>query len=463
MTGKFPSGSGIANNSYYDKTVHKEVYCVEDERSTIVGVDNDGALPGRSPKLLMSTGITDWFKKGYKGSRVYSVSKKDRAAIIMGGQKPDAVYWFDGLSGQMISSLYYMKNVPDWVTQFNGKEEIADEIENGWVKYADESVYAGLRADNFIYENGIFIPDFPHTMQRMLRGVPESQKVAAMMTATPMSDKIILNFTQELIEREKIGQGESPDMLMISCSAADAVGHHFGPESHEVMDHFLYLDSYLDGFFGFLDEKLGKDNYWVVMSSDHGVIPMPEAMQERNVEGARRIPDAYMVGVIDSIEDAVQEKFGLESIVIESLIGGVYINYLDVDALGLKRQDIADMVATELKKHDFIEDAFTSFEIEGKENRGFASTIRRGYIPGKSPDVMIIPKENVLIHSQTGTTHGSVHSYDTHVPVLFMIPGVESKRINRQISTSDIAPTLADLLNLKADKRVHGEPLAEVR
>lgn len=462
-TGKYPGVSGIVNNSFYDKSVHQEVYCVEDERSEIIGVENDGQLPGRSPRNLMTTGIADWVKKGYKGSRVFSVSKKDRAAVIMGGQKPDGAYWFDNLSGQMISSTYYMKSVPQWVSQFNGKDEIADAIENGWTKFADESVYAGLRPDNFVYETGIFIPEFPHSIERMNRGVPESQRVGAMMTATPMSDKIILNFATKLIEQENLGTDDVPDLLMVSCSAADAIGHHFGPESHEVMDHFLYLDSYLDSFFNYLDDRVGKDKYWVVLASDHGVIPMPEAMKERNVEGARRIPDTYFVGIIDSVESAVQKKFGLESVVIESLLGGVYINYLEVDARGLKRKDVAEMVANELKSQDFIEDAFTSFEIEGKENRGFANTIRRGFVSGKSPDVILIPKENVLIHAQTGTSHGSVYDYDSHVPVVFMIPGLQPKVVNRQVSTADIAPTLAGLLNLKADKKVQGEILEEVK
>ncbi len=254
-TGRYPANNGIVNNSYYSKEVHEEQYCVGDPSEKVIGVANDGAIPARSPRRLKATTVGDWIKKADSQSRVFSVSKKDRTAVIMGGQDADGAFWFDNVSTKFITSTYYTKEYPSWANEFVGSKVMYDEILAGWNKFAPEELYAELRPDDFEVEGGAFMADFPHTRVRMRAGVPRSQRTSIFLTTTPMADQLVLKFSKLLIEQEDLGGRGHTDMISIGCSAADAIGHHFGPESHEVMDYYLYLDSYLDEFFTFLDER----------------------------------------------------------------------------------------------------------------------------------------------------------------------------------------------------------------
>jgi len=177
-TGRHPANNGIVNNSYYSKEVHEEQYCVGDSYEKVIGVANDGAIPARSPRRLKATTIGDWIKKADSDSRVFSVSKKDRSAVIMGGQDADGAFWFDNVSTKFITSTYYTKEYPAWAEEFVGSKVMYDQILAGWNKFAPEEVYADLRPDDFEVEGGAFMADFPHTRVRMRAGVPRSQRTS---------------------------------------------------------------------------------------------------------------------------------------------------------------------------------------------------------------------------------------------------------------------------------------------
>lgn len=460
-TGKYPSKHGIVNNSFYDRIAHEEAYCVGDPDVTVIGVDNNGSIPARSPRNLKSTTFADWIKKKYTKTRVFSVSKKDRTAVLLGGQNPDQVYWLDALSTKFVTSTYYTNSYPAWADQFVIKDLYKDEILAGWNKKLPESAYAHLRPDNYEYELGAFLPDFPHTMDRVRPGVPPSQRLSAMVTATPMADKYVLDFAEQLVINENVGKQGSMDMLMVGCSGADAIGHHFGPESHEVMDYYMWLDEYLGDFMDFLDGHIGSDNYWTVLVSDHGVIPMPEALKDRGLD-ARRILPGEVLAKVDSIEKLLQAEFNLTSILIEELMGGIYINYIETDARAIKRKDIRTRLAEEIRKIDYVEDTYTIDDFKTKTNRPYLDIYRRSYYRDLSPDIYLRLKENYLAHGPVGTTHGSVYDYDTHVPIIFSIPGTPHAVHDRRVETVDIAPTLSAMLGVKPDKKVDGEVLREL-
>ena len=460
-TGKYPGKHGIVNNSFYDRVAHEEMYCVGDDNVDVIGVENNGELPARSPRNLKSTTIGDWLKKNNSDSRVYSVSRKDRTAVLLGGQDADGAFWFDNLSTKFVTSSYYTDIYPTWADGFVCREKAADFIANGWHKKLPESAYAHLRPDDFDVEAGAFLADFPHTKDRMRPGIPSLTKDVVMLTVSPIGEKLVFDFAKLIIESVDLGNGAATDMLMVGCSAADGVGHHFGPQSHEVMDHFMHLDEYLGEFLDYLDDRFGKDNYWVVLTSDHGVVPMPEALQIEGVD-ARRIPTSQVVEIIDSIEVSVMQEFGLETILIEELMNGVYINYIETDSKGIRRKDIRDALARHIRHLDFVADAYTVDDLKGKEQRPYIDVYRKSFYKDLSPDIAIRLKPHYIAHGRLGTVHGSVYDYDTHVPVIFSVPNVAHQVVDRRVETVDIAPTLAAMLGVKADKKVDGRVLEEL-
>lgn len=460
-TGCYPRNNGINNNSLYDRIAGEDLYCVVDTNARIVGVDDDGALPGRSPKRLQVTAIGDWLKAASPESKVFSVARKDRSAVLMGGKNANRAFWYDNLSSKMISSDYYSDPYPAWADSIVGTEELADFLKAGWEKKMPKAAYATLRADDFDAESGAFAADYPHNRDRMRPGYPDATKDLIMMIYTPMADGFTIDFAQTLIEEEGLGSGPQTDMLMIGCSAADAIGHHFGPESHEVLDYYLYLDSYLEDLFATLDQQIGRDAYWVVLSSDHGVAPLPEAMRGEEPYGQRVISGSF-VTMADSIETLVKSEFGLNETLFEKLSGGVYINYAESDSMGLDRKNIRSTVASQFIKLDFIADAFTSDELESDVDRPFVDYYRNAYIPVLSPDVLLRKTEFTLIHGATGTSHGSPYTYDTQVPVVFLGTPFKAAKYDRRTETVDMAPTLAVLLGCQPDKELDGTELEEL-
>ena len=460
-TGTYPYQNGIVNNEYFDRETGEERYCIEDLSTKIVGVHHNGELPGRSPRALQTSTVGDWIKKFDSDSKVYSVSIKDRSAILMAGHKADCAFWFDQTTTKFVTSDYYKNQLPSWAEHFVGREVHSDFLEKGWEKLLPESAYAGLRPDEYDVEDGLFISTFPHTRERMRTNMNMATRNTVMMIYTPIGDRFTLDMAQAIVTFEELGEDSSPDLLMVGCSSADAIGHHFGPGSHEVMDYYMRLDKKLGEFFDFLDAEVGENNYWVVFTSDHGVIEMPEAMQERGLD-AHRIPIDEFYRQSDTIEARLMEEWGLEYPIVATLIDGVYINYLETDQKGMDRADIRKRLAAEFAALGHFEDVFTSDEIHSKVERGRIDQVRMGHMKDKSPDLVYVLKENYLIHTETGTRHGSPHNYDTHVPIIFMGNEFKAQKVDRRVQIVDIAPTLAALLGMKGNKKTDGEVLREV-
>lgn len=460
-TGKFPAKHGIVNNAFFNRQTREEESPLLDPGVKIIGVDNNGQLPGRSPVNLKTGTLGDWLKRNNSKSKVFSVAKKDRASILLGGQKADMAFWLDNVSTRFISSTYYGRAYPEWAATITGKKFLNDEIENGWTKMLRESAYATLRPDDFEFEAGLFLADFPHNKKRMRPGVPKSTRDQLMITATPFGDKYVLEFGRQIVINEKLGQDDATDLLLISCSAADAIGHHFGPESHEVMDYYLHLDAYLNDFLAFLDDEVGKEDYWVIVTSDHGAQAMPEGLALRGIE-ARRVLFTEILASLDTIEEVVMQQFGLNDIIIDHLLGGIYMNFGEIDAKGINRKKVRLALANELKNLDYVADVFTIEDLKSKSDRPYLETYKRSFVYQQSPDISMLVKENVLLHGRIGTGHGSPYDYDTHVPMIFNIPGVEHNLFDRRVLSVDLAPTIAALLNIKADKKVDGQPLTEI-
>lgn len=464
-TGRYPMNHGIIANDFFNRTTLQMEYSVDDPSVKMVGVEQGG--PSHSPANLKVPAIGDWLKKDQRQSKVYGVAFKDRSSILMAGQKPDQAFWYNDVAGRFISSSYYGNRYPQWAGKMVGTEVMKNEIEHGWhKKLKDDAVYERLAGpDEVIFENVRFIPGFPHTKARMAGFVRPESRARDMLWTTPFGDQLTLQFAQQLIIHNQLGMDDVPDLLAISCSTADAIGHHFGPDSQEVMDYYLRLDDYLEELFSFLDNRIGKDSYLVVLSADHGVVSMPELTAEKGID-AQRIPYSKFRQIMKQFDSNMQKELGLNSSIIHTVnYTGVSLNYEEAKSKGMDEAQLRQKMADALKKMYFVEDAFTLEELQrANPNRPYLELYRRSTYPGRGHDIKLRYKEHYLVaYNNGGSSHGTPYDYDSHVPVVFYGFGLPARRIDRKVATVDIAPTLAALLRLSVGAdQFDGEALAEV-
>lgn len=463
-TGCYPSTHGIMENDFYNPETFGMDYCVKDEKVEIVGVENNGALEGRSPANLQRSTLGDWIKKSNRNSRSYGVAFKDRASILLSGGRADQAFWFDNIATRFISSGYYKEDFPEWVGTMDAKTIMAEQLENGWHKKFPEEVYKASREDNLFTESGQFLPSFPHTKKYIIGRVNPAMKDAILLWTSPFGDEFTLDFAERLIEEKQLGLGENLDILALGCSAADAIGHHFGPYSQEVQDYYLRMDEYLGDFLAFLDEKVGKDRYVVALSSDHGVVPMPEYSTREGVDARRILIQDFDNAVEQAIAEVMLELDLSKPFVVSWSPTGFSLTYGEAYEKRIRPEGLQDAFARALKKIDYVEEVFTTKELEdSKPKDDYQTLYQRSYHPNRGYEMKIRFKENYLVgYRPTGTSHGTPYRYDTHVPMIFMGPRFKPGKYDKPAATVDFAPTIAESLGVKMDRGVDGSVIGEV-
>jgi len=457
-TGVFPAKHGVVGNSWFDIEENERVYCSDDSDHPLIG-STDGDT-GRSPKRMRTKGLGDWLKEANKGSKVFGVSRKDRGAIMPAGMKPDGAFWYNAKKGQMVTSQYYYSKYPGWVDAFNGAKGLDKYFEEGWKRLKPEQLYLTLgRKDDFAAEadgkNNVFPHSFTATSSK-----PDA-KYYSKIQGTPFIDDYILQFSRALIENEELGKDDAPDILFIGCSAADAIGHTFGPMSQESMDHFLRLDQYLGTFLDYLDERVGKENYVVALSSDHGVLPLPEHLQ-KNGSDAQRVSLKETKKLLHSALKKVVNKLGVAENLVKQNGYSLIVDYHLAARKGISRKDVNHAIVEELKHLPMLEDVIIAEELALRSDE-MAVLYKNSYFPSRTGDLFLRYKKQYLLSDRSGgTSHGSPYRYDTHVPILFSGPGIESGIFPKKIRTVDIAPTLAQLLGIKFPDYVDGESLVGI-
>lgn len=453
-TGSFPSRHGIVGNSWYDDSLGHSIYCVLDSSAKIAGYPN---LEGRSPVNLRSGGIADWLNRSQPESKVFALALKDRAAINMGSYSADGVFWYNSDDGKMITSLFYSAVFPQWVNNLNDHRAADDYYAGIWDRFAPLADYRFSGPDSVVNESDGKDIVFPHNFAP---GADEKSSVFYdNLLATPFADHLLLRYARELISYEALGQDEFVDLLMISCSAADYVGHAYGPRSQEVQDYYLRLDSYLGELFAELDSTVGIDQYSVVLTSDHGVSDFPEYLKSQGLDASRIHPDSLDAAIKNS-GLTVAKSLGLKNNPIHRIDRGVYLNYAEAESIGVTRPALQDAIAAELKRIPYIVDAYTTIELtaSGGSPRDYLQLFRNNYYVGRTAHVMYRLKENYLIdRNNRGTTHGSCYCYDTDVPIVFYGPAIKSSSSDRRIQTVDIAPTLVDLMGIFSAGEIDGQ------
>ncbi len=460
-TGSHPSHHGVVANDWYAPAERREVYASEDPqvRAALAG-PRTAQVASRSPRQLQRPALGDWLKAQEPTAKVFSVALKDRSAVMMGGLGPDRAYWYGPEVAGYVSSSWYQQGaqLPTWVAAFNASGAAFRRFTTGWTRLRDFSAYLRSGPDRVSAEADGVHTEFPHSFDDGSAAARVS--FAKGMMDTPFGDELTLSFARALVTAEGLGADEVPDILFISCSSADLIGHRYGPFSHEVEDYYLRLDAYVGEFLAYLDEHVGKDSYVLALTADHGALPLPEEAVLRGFHSARRVlAETYRAQVTAAVAP-VLSRLGLP---------GSALTFIDQDGVwleasaGVQPAALHTAVAEALRNLDFVADAFTAAELAGPpdQSRPFFGAYQRSYFATRSPDVQLRFKQWHLVDARAqGTSHGSPYSYDTDVPLLFFGAGVRPGLHERPAGTVDLAPTLAELLGLRAPADLDGRSLA---
>ncbi|MCX6351121.1 MAG: alkaline phosphatase family protein [Bacteroidetes bacterium] len=446
FTGTTPSVHGIIGNEWFDRTEEVNYYCVGDASQKMVGTgkDNGGKL---SPDNLLVGTIGDELQlySNHK-SKVIGVSLKDRGAILPAGHAATAAYWYDGNTNGFVSSSYYMSNLPNYVTNFNNKKPADKYIAQGWTPLlGDVNLYTESTPDNTDFENpfpGEKYPIFPHKLSEIIKSEPD------VLRKTPFANTILKDFAKEIITNEAMGKHEFSDFLSISFSATDYVGHQFGPQSVEAEDTYLRLDKDLQDLISFLNNKVGRQNYVLFLTADHGVSPVIKQMDSLRIPSWNFDDSEMPKRVNDYLIKALGEGGQYVSAYSNNQ---VFLNQGLIERKGMKLDVVAKTTTKFFMGLRGVYNAYTIEEI----NRATADDkilfpLKNGIHPKRSGDVVVVLRPGWTDAGRKGTTHGSQFTYDTHVPLLFYGWNVEKGSSDMPYNIIDIAPTISEFLKIEA-------------
>ena len=455
-TGVFPSRHGLVGNEIWDRPSGQIVGAVIDPDGRMVGAERRS---GRSPHRLLREGFSDWLKTQSPDSKSFAIAVKDRSAIALAGMHPDGAYWYDERAGRFATSSYYREELPPWVVAFNAAARVDAYYGTRWEPLYPAQHYGRADTASSLVTAGRVYSEFPHELVGE-SDVPD-RRFYTIFRLTPFADRLALEFARQLIDAEQLGTDASSDLALIGLSAADYIGHRYGPWSAEVHDYYAHIDAYLGEFLAYLDQGVGAGEYIVVLTADHGVMPIPEQLAEQGTAAVRLHPDALLAYVEPAVAEAVRRGV-VDSKPVLRYEFGVIFDFGDARVTDAQRESLQRIVAARLAQHPVVAEAFTYAQLragDGGESPWFGR-FQRSFHPERAPDVVVLPKANQLITDRRrGTTHGSPYDYDSHVPLVFWGPGIERGRYEMPVRTVDIAPTLAGLLGIAAPEDLDGVDL----
>ncbi len=420
-TGSYPSTSGILANEWNDPKTRKRIYCVGDSLAKPV----EGKGGGVSPRNLVVTTIGDWLKAESLVAKVVSVASKDRAAVLMGGKRPNYAFWYDRKTGHMVTSSYYGERLPEWAKKFNEGNWVEKNLPGSWWKLKSHAEYEADGPDELKGEMVWGMSSsFPHQF--------DIERRNDQILTSPWGDMMTLDFAYTAIEGEKLGQRALTDILSVGLSCTDYVGHSFGPNSHEMHDHLLRLDLALGSFMTNVEKIVGAGNVLFVLSADHAVMPLPEFQTDVMKQPARRLLiDSVIVPKARELEKRLQNELRTTDWLI-SREG--FLNYDAAKKAKVNEAKLEQKVREGLLKIDGISDVFFKRELVSKttKERPYLGYFQRSYFAPRGEDFQILFCENCLPTTRpTGTSHGSPYRYDIHIPIIFMGWGLKPEKERR--------------------------------
>jgi len=455
-TGTSPATHGIIANDWFVKELGKTTYCTADENVKSVGTESKAGL--MSPKHLLVTTIGDELKLNTnQQSKVFAISLKDRSSILPAGHSANGAFWFDGSNGKFISSTHYMQQLPVWLNEFNQLNLPNKYLSQGWQTLYPINQYTESIADNNNYElapnkkdTAIFPYEYKNEIEKNNYNV---------LRSTPFGNSITKDLAIACLKSEKLGTSKYTDMLCISFSSTDYVGHAFGPRSVEIEDVYLRLDKDIEELLNALNAHVGKDNYVIFLTADHGACDVPAHLKDL------KIPAGYMNedSLAKTIKTFCQNQYN-DSLVLSISNQQIFLNETKMTASRLNKFAVEHTLANYLLSIKGIAEAYPSevLKYENYTEGNFKYLIQKGYNHVRSGNVVFSYNPAWMEHHQKGTTHGASYSYDTHVPLLFYGMQIPKGSSVKKVNIVDIAPTISTILHMSFPNGTTGVPLEEV-
>jgi len=461
-TGTTPSVHGIIANDWYDKHDHMMVYCAEDSSVTTVGSSSSAGK--MSPRRMLTTTVGDEMKiASMQKSKVIGIALKDRGAILTAGHAADAAYWYDDLTGAFISSTYYMKDLPQWVKNFNDKKKAQEYLSQIWNTVLPIDKYTESISDNNNYEKafrGETTPVFPHNLPEILKAYDNNY---GLIKATPFGNNITKEFALATIEGEQLGMDEYTDLISISFSSPDYIGHQFGPKSVEQEDCFLRLDKDIAEIITYLENKFGKNNFLLFLTADHAAVDNPAYLADLKIPSGYIYPDEHLINLNNFLLENFVVSDASERFVRAIVNEQVYFNYEMIKKNKIDSEKLEKLAAEFFLKLDGVANVFTGTQMRTEEYvKGVKLLLQNGFNDKRSGDVLINLQPAWVDFEKHGTTHGSPYSYDTHVPLLFYGSGITKGATSEYIPITDIAPTLCLMMNIPYPNGCTGKMISGV-
>jgi predicted AlkP superfamily pyrophosphatase or phosphodiesterase len=468
LTGVHANANGIIGNDWIDRGTLKRVNCVDDDSVQPVGVapSRSGVrMPGTnplksfSPRNLLVTTVGDELQISTNGrAKVIGISSKDRSAILLGGKLADAAYWMD--KGRLVSSTYYMKELPTWAAAFNDSGRIDAFFGQIWDRVLPAKVYEEVQGPDDV-EGESSEWGLARTFPKVLNG--GADKIGPVFydafECSPFKSEVMMAFARVVVENENLGRRGVTDVLGLSFSSNDNVGHNYGPHSHEVMDISLRTDRMLAEFFKFLDGHVGLKNCTIILTADHGIPPLPERLKAINpLVNTGRVDTPRLLKTCETALDQAFGPLGGDRRWLVSDAGQVLFAQGVMAEKKIMAAAAENVVRDALLTVDFIQAAFTRSELETGHVQGEGAATQLSFNKERSGDVIYYAKP-FWVDRKSGTNHGTPHNYDTHVPLVFFGAGVKPGVYTRKVGIDDVAPTLSHILGLPAPPRAEGNVL----
>lgn len=459
-TGSVPAIHGIAGNNFIMQESGYNMYCTEDTTVSTVGADGNGGK--MSPKNLLSSTVTDELRLSTNfQSKVIGISLKDRGAILPAGHFANAAYWMDDASGKWISSTYYMKALPQWVTDFNNRGLVAHYLKGDWHPLYPIGTYTQSLPDTNPYESkfrGMDTTRFPVSTSKLVL-----QNGPVLIKTTPFGNTLTLELAKEAIKQEKLGQNKQgvTDFLAVSLSSTDYIGHHFAVNSAKVEDAMLRLDRDLGLFLHYLDQQVGNGQYTVFLTADHGGAHNAQYFRDLRGNGGY----VNTTTLRSELNQMLKQAFGEANLVISLTNYQVHLNHSLIRSKNLDEARLRRLIIQQLKRVDGV--AFVT-DMETAAEAAIPSLLRERIVNGyhmKRSGVIqfILEPQHFTSRGLTGTSHSAWNPYDAHIPLLWMGWGIRQGKSNEVYNMTDIAPTVAALLHIQEPNGNIGRPMKEVR
>jgi predicted AlkP superfamily pyrophosphatase or phosphodiesterase len=455
-TGSVPAIHGIIGNDWVDPQTGLSNYCTQDKSVKPVGSDGKAGL--MSPKNLLANTITDELRLASNfRSKVIGIALKDRGSILPAGHTANAAYWYDGESGNWITSTYYMDKLPSWVEDYNKLKLPNKFYYKDWHTLYPIETYTQSTADDKPFERN-FKNEKTSTFPHLLKYARD--KNFDLIRSTPFGNTLTLDMAKLAILSEDLGKGSETDFLAISCSATDYIGHQFGPNSIEVEDTYLRLDKDVEEFLNYLDKQVGKGEYLIFLTADHGGSHAAGFLNENKLPG----------GVVDDIQlvkdlnPVLEQKFKIKNAVVSGINNQILFNHNRLDSLNISLQEIKNFTINYLKKQPGFQNAV---DLNNLSNTTLPAEIKNaitnGYNARRSGDIYFFFQPGWFDETRkNGGSHGAWNPYDAHIPLVFMGWGIKQGKTSTTHYMTDIAATLASLLSIQMPNGNIGKPITEI-